>query len=78
MQIDNPFTNGEIKNYLLFYGSIVVIMILFFMATTLFHDVKTLEKKNFATATVKKTPSNNTPLPQEPTQTKFKLLKEAY
>jgi hypothetical protein len=46
--LKNPFTSGQIKNYLLFYASVVVIMILFFIATTLFHDVQTIEKKKFA------------------------------
>jgi len=47
--IENPFESGHIKNYLLFYSSIVVIMILFFIAATLFHDVKVHEKKVFNT-----------------------------
>lgn len=49
MKIDNPFESGQIKNYLLFYAGIVVIMILFFIATTLFHDIKEEKTKIFDT-----------------------------
>ncbi len=49
MKIDNPFESGQIKNYLLFYAGIVVIMILFFIATSLFHDIKEEKKKVFDT-----------------------------
>ncbi|WP_373073220.1 hypothetical protein [Sulfurimonas sp.] len=47
MKIENPFESGHIKNYLLAYASVVVIMILFFIASTLFHDVEQIEKKEF-------------------------------
>lgn len=45
--MQNPFETGHIKNYILLYVSVVVIMILFFIATTLFHDEKSVEKKVF-------------------------------
>jgi hypothetical protein len=45
--MQNPFETGHIKNYILLYASIVVIMILFFIATTLFHDAKSIETKVF-------------------------------
>ena len=55
MKIDNPFESGQIKNYLLFYAAIVVIMILFFIASSLFNDVKQEKTKIFDTnTTVKK------------------------
>jgi hypothetical protein len=47
LKIENPFESGHIKNYILAYASIVVIMILFFIASTLFHDVEEIEKKEF-------------------------------
>ena len=57
MKIDNPFESGQIKNYLLFYAAIVVIMILFFIASSLFNDVKQEKTKIFDTnVTVKKMP----------------------
>jgi hypothetical protein len=46
--MENPFETGHIKNYILMYVSVVVIMVLFFIASTLFHDVKSVEKKKFA------------------------------
>lgn len=59
MKIDNPFESGQIKNYLLFYAAIVVIMILFFIASSLFNDVKQEKTKIFDTnITVKKIPLN--------------------
>ncbi len=45
--MQNPFETGHIKNYILLYVSVVVIMILFFIATTLFHDEKSVDKKVF-------------------------------
>lgn len=43
----NPFESGQIKNYILLYAGVVVIMILFFIASTLFHDVKKEPTKVF-------------------------------
>jgi hypothetical protein len=45
--MNNPFDSGEIKNYLLFYAGVVVIMVLFFIAATLFHDIIPQETKVF-------------------------------
>jgi len=45
----NPFESGHIKNYMLLYASVVVIMILFFFASTLFHEVDKVDKKVFNT-----------------------------
>lgn len=47
--MQNPFETGHIRNYILLYVSVVVIMILFFVATTLFNDVKEVERKIFDT-----------------------------
>ena len=46
--MQNPFESGHIKNYILLYVSVVVIMILFFIASTLFYDVAKVEKKVFS------------------------------
>lgn len=45
--MQNPFESGHIKNYILLYVSVVVIMILFFIASTLFNEVQSVEKKVF-------------------------------
>ena len=45
--MQNPFESGHIKNYILLYSSVVVIMVLFFIASTLFNDVTMVEKKVF-------------------------------
>ena len=47
--MENPFESGHVKNYLLLYASVVVIMILFFIASSLFNDVEVVEKKVFDT-----------------------------
>lgn len=47
--MENPFESGHIKNYLLLYASVIVIMILFFIASTLFNDIKKVEPKVFST-----------------------------
>jgi uncharacterized membrane protein len=45
--MENPFESGHIKNYVLLYVSIVVIMVLFFIASSLFNKVELQEKKVF-------------------------------
>jgi uncharacterized protein YxeA len=45
--MNNPFESGHIKNYVLAYISVVVIMVLFFVASTLFHDITLVDKKEF-------------------------------
>ena len=45
--MENPFETGHIKNYVLLYVSVVVIMVLFFVASTLFNDIEKQEKKVF-------------------------------
>jgi len=47
--MQNPFESGQIKNYVLLYTSVVVIMVLFFIASTLFNEVDEIEKKKFST-----------------------------
>lgn len=46
---NNPFENGHIKNYILLYVGVVVIMVLFFIAGELFITPKEIEKKMFDT-----------------------------
>lgn len=76
---NNPFESGHIKNYLLLYGSIVVIMVLFFIAGELFIEDKEIEQKNFDTD---KHPSltiqENQPQEEKEFKPKFKLLENAY
>ncbi len=74
--MENPFESGHIKNYVLLYGSVVVIMVLFFMASTLFHDVEVVQKKEFSTEIAEKEDSKN--LEKENPASKFKLLEKAY
>ena len=77
--IENPFESGQVKNYLLLYASIVVIMVLFFIASTLFNDIKVQEKKVFDT-TIKEKSSEEIRknLKEEPKEQKFKLLDNPY
>ena len=75
--MQNPFESGHIKNYLLLYASIVVIMILFFIASTLFHDVQQKEQKVFNT----QLPAQEETLATKkeiPTKSKFRLMESAY
>lgn len=78
MKIENPFESGHIKNYILLYASVVVIMILFFFASTLFHDVDKVEKKNFNTdvSAIQKLQSTKKTTPKQ--EKKFKLLEKTY
>ena len=78
--MENPFESGHIKNYLLFYGSIVVIMILFFIASSLFLDVEEVEKKVFnAKANTSIKVDKRIDIEEEASQKrKFKLLPKIY
>ncbi|OHE02184.1 MAG: hypothetical protein A2W82_01245 [Sulfurimonas sp. RIFCSPLOWO2_12_36_12] len=78
--MQNPFETGHIKNYILLYVSVVVIMILFFIATTLFHDVSEVEEKVFDVdkESAKLVDKREQSVEQNSTQSKFKLLEKAY
>jgi hypothetical protein len=77
--MQNPFETGHIKNYLLLYASVVVIMILFFIASTLFNEVDVMQVKVFDTNGSKI--ENKKEIKEDGTEenvTKFKLLDKAY
>lgn len=78
--MQNPFESGHIKNYILLYVSVVVIMVLFFMATTLFHDVKDVEQKVFSTEVnaTKQEDKRESNKEQESLKDKFKLMQKSY
>ncbi len=78
--MQNPFESGHIKNYILLYVSIVVIMILFFVASTLFHDVENMERKKFNTElNLTKEGENITQRNVDTNTTKrFQLMKSGY
>ena len=78
MNIENPFESGHIRNYILFYASILVIVILFFIASSMFNEVKVVERKVFNTAI--KTPKNVEihKVEKEKNSSPFKLLDKAY
>jgi len=68
----NPFETKEIKNYILLYVGVVIIMILFFVAATLFRDTKVIEKKSFDTNKSYKT--QNKTKKQQTNKTLFRLM----
>ena len=78
----NPFESGHIKNYILLYAAIVVIMVLFFFASDLWIEPKEIEKKVFETnsTTVKETEKTVSELNEEEEKftPKFQLLEEGY
>ena len=76
----NPFESGQIKNYLLLYTSVVVIMVLFFIATSLFNEPKEHEKKAFSTEVNASQIAKQKEIQEslKPEQHKFKLLEKAY
>lgn len=76
--MENPFESGHIKNYILLYASVVLIMILFFFASSLYNDVKPVEKKVFNTEIQAKNVEDKTPTKEEKKPSIFKLLDKAY
>jgi hypothetical protein len=80
--MQNPFETGHIKNYILAYVSVVVIMVLFFIASSLFNDVENVQKKEFYVDTnMTKKIAKHSDVKQENNAThkmKYKLLKHGY
>lgn len=78
IKLNNPFESGHIKNYILLYASVVVIMVLFFIASTLFNDVEDIEKKIFNTEVQIQDNDNIKVEESKEEKPKFKLLDKAY
>ncbi len=79
MKIENPFESGHIKNYILAYVGVVIIMILFFLAATFWNEPKAYPKKQFATKPLQEKKKEPTKAePKEEKKTKIKLLEGGY
>jgi len=76
--MENPFESGHIKNYLLLYASVVVIMILFFIASSLFNDIEKVDKKEFNTDIPEKVLTQEEKDADANKSSPFKLLDKAY
>jgi len=76
--MENPFESGHIKNYVLLYGSVVVIMVLFFIASTLFNDIEIKEKKVFETNSSISIKEDKREKSLDTNSTRFKLMNKAY
>ncbi len=79
--MDNPFESGHIKNYILAYASVVVIMVLFFIASTLFNEIKEVDKKVFDTNTTNITKQNSEKIMKnidEVNSSRFQLINHSY
>jgi len=76
--MNNPFETGHIKNYILLYVSVVVIMVLFFIASTLFNDVQKMDKKIFNHDNSKFQKAKIAKKKDANQSGKFVLLKKAY
>ena len=74
--MQNPFESGHIKNYVLLYASVVVIVILFFIASSLFIDEKEIQMKVFNTE-IKEVTQEVTSI-EENSSNRFKLLEKAF
>lgn len=75
--MENPFESGHVKNYVALYVSVVVIMILFFIASTLFNDIKKVDKKVF-NSEVKEVKKSEEVVEEKSLKSKFKLLEKSY
>jgi len=78
--MQNPFESGQIKNYLLLYASVVVIMVLFFIATSLFNEPQQYKEKEFNTEVnaTQKAKQKEIQEALKPQKRNFKLLEKAY
>lgn len=78
----NPFSNEQIKNYLLLYGAIVTIMVLFYLLNSSLNTKQSYEKKIFeinASMALRhdRTETEKNAL-QSNSESRFKLLEKAY
>jgi len=74
--MENPFESGHIRNYILLYASVVVIMILFFIASSYFNDIEDVQKRVFNTEAKEEIVEKNAT--QKESSPRFKLLEKAY
>ncbi len=77
--MQNPFTKAQLRNYMLLYGLIVLIMVLFYILSSYFGEEQAvIEKRVFKTDV--ETPQtteqkDETPKAHEP---RFRVLEKAY
>jgi len=79
--MQNPFESGHIKNYIMAYLSVVVIMVLFFIASSLFLELEDVQKKVFyvdENVTLHKSSQQMTQEDNTTSSQKFQLLKKGY
>lgn len=76
--MENPFENGHIKNYILLYVSVLVIVILFFIASSIFNDIEDVETKVFNTEIKKKSIEAKEKGAKEKFTPTFKLMEKVY
>jgi len=75
--MENPFESGHIKNYVLLYVSVVVIMVLFFIASSLFNEIEVQEQKVFdVNSSVVQ--EDKRELNIDVNRSRFKLMEKAY
>lgn len=75
--MENPFESGDIKNYLLLYGAVVLIMVLFFIAASLFHEIEDVEVREFEAKVLLKEQERVTES-KKAQEKPFKLLDRGY
>ena len=80
MKIENPFESGHIKNYIMAYVGVVVIMILFFIASSLWNDIEKHPKKQFEAKHTdrKQSDSERSAKFHKKEEKKLKLLEKVY
>lgn len=80
--MQNPFSNEHVKNYLLLYGAIVAIMVLFYILNSLLNTEQSYEKKVFESNTSMTLQDDRAEIEQNALQNsgekRFKLLEKAY
>ncbi len=80
--MQNPFSNEHMKNYLLFYSAVIVIMVLFYILNASLNDVEPQEKKVFATEKGSTVGEGNATAAEDADENsnrdRFKMLDKAY
>ncbi|OQX59727.1 MAG: hypothetical protein B5M52_02435 [Helicobacteraceae bacterium 4484_230] len=78
--MQNPFTSNQIKNYLLLYAAVVVIMVIFYLLNTSFNNIATHERKVFDERAVNlnKKADVEDAQKKDANRSSIRLLKKAY
>ena len=76
--MQNPFTSNQIRNYLLLYAAVIVIMAIFYLLNSNFNQIAVHDKKVFKDYAEKSSEKENAGLEKDAGGSSIHLLEKAY